>query len=156
MSEYTAPEHAGLVYEVCAVFTEPAASAVVDFTAGGGGALGIDIISTPGSAARPADYHVNLGRIYFNNTNQRACALMNIIDDGMVEPDETFTLRMQPLEPASAPPLSYHTPTATVTITDNDSPGVRVYPTALSVAEGEGGGALYAVRLNTDPGAGRA
>ena len=74
-----------------------------------------------------------------------AAITVSVTDDALDESDETFTVTLS--EPSSGVTLS--DATATGTITDNDTAGVTVSPTSLTVAEGSSG--EYTVQLDTEP-----
>ncbi len=70
---------------------------------------------------------------------------VSVTDDALDESDETFTVTLS--EPSDNAEIG--DATATGTITDNDTAGVTVSPTSLTVAEGSSG--EYTVKLDTEP-----
>ena len=85
--------------------------------------------------------------------------VVQITNDQEVEDDETFDLRIEQRDPSTATYSLVDASgnscgsvcTATVTIIDDDTPGVTVSPTALTVMEEDTTGDSYTVVLDTEP-----
>ena len=88
--------------------------------------------------------------VAFGDSDTQKTIAIPITDDMLEEADETFTVTIA-LADGSTLPGSFvlGNTTTTVTITDNDTAGVTVSATELTVAEGETG--TYTVALDTQP-----
>ena len=78
-------------------------------------------------------------------TSGEGTFLFAVTDDAIAEPDETVTVSGTTTAAGFTPITS-----ATLTITDNDTAGVTIDPTTLTVTE-EGEAATYTVVLDSDP-----
>ena len=110
------------------------------------GDLGRDVTvsyeTMDGSAIAGEDYTRTIDTIMLSDTIRNATFTVPIIDDGLFENDELFTVVL-----SGAPAgITLDPATATVTITDDDGmPTVTVTPASPTVAEGED--ALFTVTL---------
>ncbi len=88
-----------------------------------------------GTASRPGDYTVTSpsGTLNFPAGSTTAFISFSIVNDTVVEPDETFTLQL-----SNASNLNLGTSSAIITIQDNDSPTLLT-PTVVSMVEGDTG-----------------
>lgn len=115
----------------------------VSRSGGEDGAVSIDYATANGTAIAGTDYYVNNGTLSWgNNTQGNKTIDISIIDDGVVEPSETFTVTLSnPKKNNSAEPaLLGGTLIATVTINDNDnaaSPGTIAFETLAPGAVNE-------------------
>ena len=107
------------------------------------------------TATAPADYAaVAGGSLRFSPGERTKEIEIAVVDDSVNDPGETFTLTLS--NPAGA---DLGDAEATGTIGDNDSKGISVHPTRLTVAEADDGGTpaveehkgTYTVVLNTEP-----
>ena len=73
---------------------------------------------------------------------------ITIVDDSVDEPDETIDIGWQKSADDEAIPINF---TFTGTITDNDTAGVTVSETALTVEEQDSSGNTYTVVLDSEP-----
>jgi hypothetical protein len=106
------------------------------------------IVATPGTAASPDDYTLDTTVVSFaagSGSGATRPASVAIVDDFLVESDETFTLGFGVVTgPASA------AGTHVVTIADNDTAGLVIMPGALSVSEA-GATAVLSAQLASQP-----
>ena len=107
------------------------------------------------TATAPADYAaVAGGSLRFSPGERTKEIEIAVVDDSVNDPGETFTLTLS--NPAGA---DLGDTEATGTIGDNDSKGISVHPTRLTVAEADDGGTpaveehkdTYTVVLDTEP-----
>ena len=95
-----------------------------------------------GSATEGVDYRQAAGRLRFEPGETQKTITVDLVDDIMDEPDETFTVSL-----SSAENAEYALPEATGTIIDDD--GVPVLGVVSEVRVGEGdGSAAFAVTLS--------
>jgi hypothetical protein len=122
----------------------PAAKVTVLRTGTNIGAIGVDIVTSNGTASAGADYTaVDAGIDWPSGNATTTTVLVPIVNDLYDEPNETFKVKL--LEPTGGAVLG--TPSeATVTITDNDpSPTVQFAATASSGVEASGAAAFDVV-----------
>ncbi len=106
-----------------------------------------------GTAARGDDYGItgvtsNTGTLNVASGATNATISITITDDGVVEGSETIILTLR-----NGTGYSLGSPNAhTLTITDNDTPGVTANATTLNVNEG-GADGRYELRLDAEPAA---
>ena len=98
-----------------------------------------DVTATAGE-----DYTAARGRLTFTPRLGSQAITVALSDDAVDESDETFTVELS--LPANS---QIGTGTATVTITDDDTRGLKVKPEALRVEEGDT--SKYTVELATEP-----
>lgn len=101
--------------------------------------------TTDGTAAAGSDYiAVTAGSLAIAAGDTTATIAVTVLDDGLVEPDETFTLELsQPMH------VTLTDAEASGTIYDDDEIAVTVEPTALTI--GEGGAGSYQVSVGSQP-----
>ena len=126
------------------------------------------ILPADDSATNPRDFFfVDIPAIFLVNNFLESGAVwqaehnyvVQITNDQEVEDDETFDLRIEQRDPSTATYSLVDASgnscgsvcTATVTIIDDDTPGVTVSPTALTVMEEDATGDSYTVVLDTEP-----
>ncbi|MEG4816524.1 DUF4347 domain-containing protein, partial [Microcoleus sp. K5-D4] len=74
---------------------------------------------------------------------------LNVVGDGLVEPDETVAVTLSnPVAPGPTPIIT--TASATTTITNDDSAGFSIAPTNITATEGGATGS-YKVKLTSEP-----
>ena len=96
-----------------------------------------------GTADRETDPDYTMDQtVTILNTNTSASTTLTVIDDAVAEGDETITIT------AGATDYS-DSEAVTVTIADDDVPGVTVTEASLSITEGKSG--TYQVKLDTQP-----
>ena len=105
----------------------------------------VDWATSDGTAAAGSDYTAGDGTVNFAPNETRKTIDIAITDDALDESDETFTVTLS--NPSNAE-LGV-AKTATVTIADNDTRGVAISPTTLTITEGTS--KTYEVVLNTQP-----
>ena len=123
------------------------AELTVHLSTASGKAVTVEYATTDGTAssASDADYTAASGTLTFAEGDTEKTIEVTITEDDVDEDDETFTVTLS--DPSNATLGS--TDEATVTITDNDTRGVTVSPTALKIDEG--GSGRYTVVLDTRP-----
>ena len=105
----------------------------------------VDYETSNGTAEQPGDYTRKSGRLTFSPTSARSQTIrVTIRDDNIDENSENFTITLSNVSNATLGDDE-----ATGTITDNDTRGVRVEPTALNVPEN--GNNTYTVVLESQP-----
>ena len=105
----------------------------------------VDWATSDGTAAAGSDYTAGDGTVNFAPNETRKTIDIAITDDALDESDETFTVTLS--NPSNAELGTAKT--ATVTIADNDTRGVAISPTTLTITEGAS--KTYEVVLNTQP-----
>ena len=111
----------------------------------------VDYATANGTAIAGQDYTaVTNGSVMFaaNSTTPQTIRVA-IIDDDIDEEDETFTVRLSNVSSNAMLAGGGSTLSATGTIQDNDTRGVRVSPTTLTVNEGSSN--TYTVQLLSKP-----
>lgn len=125
----------------------------------GGGSLGVDVTVpvtfTEGTAIEPEDFTLATSSVSFAIGATAASTqpvTVDIVDDALGEASESFSLQ---LSSAGAPPyVGFGTASTTLTIIDNDTPGVTVTETDGATAVAEGGASdSVSVVLNSQPSA---
>ena len=96
----------------------------------------------PGTGTAESDDYTLAQTVTILNTKTSASTTLTVIDDAVAEGDETITIK------AGATDYS-DSETVTVTITDDDVPGLTVTEASLSITEG--GSKSYQVKLDTQP-----
>ncbi len=114
-----------------------------DQPAGAGGYRWMTFSAAGGSATQGDDYELPRATIPMSEGESRRTATLPIFDDDVDEDGETIVIS------ASGEGLTSNT--LTITVTDNDTRGVTVSPTDLSVIEEDAAGATYAVVLDSEP-----
>lgn len=123
----------------------------------GGGSLGVDVTVpvtfTEGTATEPEDFTLTTSSVSFAIGATAASTQpvsVNIVDDAVAETSESFSLQ---LSSAGAPPyVGFGAASTTLTIVDNDTPGVTVTETDGVTAVAEGGASdNILVVLNSQP-----
>ena len=112
------------------------------------GGLRVTPSYTGGTATAGTDYTRNTAALAFSGSKgETQTFTVGTTQDSSAEDDETVTVGLM----VSGTPIGVKaTDTATGTIVDDDTAGVTVSTSALTVAENATG--TYTVRLNTDPG----
>ncbi len=111
----------------------------------GGKDIAVSWFTTDGTASGGTDYSaVTAGSLTIPAGDTTATLTVTVLDDGVVEPDETFTVTLA--DPVNA---TLADATATGTINNDDEIAVTVEPTALTI--GEGGSDLYRVSIGSQP-----
>ena len=105
----------------------------------------VDYETSDGTAEEPGDYTRRSGRLTFSPSGARTQTIrVTIRDDNIDENNEDFTLTLSNVSNATLGDNE-----ATGTITDDDTRGVTVDPTALNVPEN--GNNTYTVVLTSQP-----
>ena len=107
----------------------------------------VDWATSDGTAAAGSDYTAGDGTVNFAPNETRKTIDIAITDDALDESNETFTVTLS--SPSNAELGTAKT--TTVTIADNDTRGVAISPTTLTITEGSN--AKYTVVLDTQPSA---
>ncbi len=136
--------------------TPHSVNALLTITAVGSGTaslsapLTVAVTQTPGTAATPADYTLSTPSVSFAAGSQSGATqpiAIAIVDDNISESDETFALGFGVLTGTGTASGSH-----TVTITDNDTPGVTVIESGGTTIVAEGGGTdSFTVVLTSQP-----
>ena len=105
----------------------------------------VDWATSDGTAAAGSDYTAGDGTVNFAPNETRKTIDIAITDDALDESNETFTVTLS--SPSNAELGTAKT--TTVTIADNDTRGVAISPTTLTITEGAS--KTYEVVLNTQP-----
>ena len=92
-------------------------------------------IETTGTATLGGDYRINVNPVEFMPGSTSAETTLRVIDDGLVEPEETIILRLN----ASNEQIIDGGSSATLTIEDNDVPAIRFELAAYTILEGTTG-----------------
>ena len=117
----------------------------VTLSQAGGKDIAVSWSTTDGTASGGTDYSaVTAGSLTIPAGDTTATLTVTVLDDGVVEPDETFTVTLA--DPVNA---TLADATATGTINNDDEIAVTVEPTALTI--GEGGSDLYRVSIGSQP-----
>jgi hypothetical protein len=117
----------------------------VDYTIGGTATNGTDYNNIGGTSGATAA----TGRISFAAGETSKTITLDVVGDAEIEPNETVSITLSnPVSPGGAPTIP--NPTATTTITNDDTAGVTVSPKSLSTTE-IGGKAEFTVKLNAKP-----
>ena len=134
----TVAEDAGTATYSVSLSLQPIVDVMVDYATADGTAT-----ATAGS-----DYTATSGTLTFtpDNWNTAQTVAVSITDDAVVESDETFTFALS--NPVNAPLLSTATSVET-TITNDDTRGVTLSESSLTVLEGATD--TYTVKLDTQP-----
>ena len=101
------------------------------------------------NGASSDDYSVAPGSLSFASGETSKSFTFTANDDRIDDDGESVDLAFGTLPDGVS--TSGVTPSATVTITDDDMAGVSIDPTELTVTEGDPGGASYTVVLDTQP-----
>ncbi|MEG4202206.1 Calx-beta domain-containing protein, partial [Microcoleus sp. Pol12A5] len=89
------------------------------------------------------------GTINFAADETSKTITLDVLGDTLAEPDETIAVTLSsPTSPGVTPTIT--TATATTTITNDDTAGFTINPTALTTSE-LGGTATFTVKLNSQP-----
>jgi hypothetical protein len=89
------------------------------------------------------------GTINFAAAETSKTITLNVLGDGVVEPDETVAVTLSnPVAPGPTPAIT--TATATTTITNDDTAGFSIAPTNITATEGGATGS-YKVKLTSQP-----
>ena len=105
----------------------------------------VDYETSDGTAEEPGDYTRRSGRLTFSPSGARTQTIrVTIRNDDIDENNENFTVTL-----SNASNATMGRDEATGTITDDDTRGVRVDPTALNVPEN--GNNTYTVVLTSQP-----
>ena len=99
-------------------------------------------VTRAGSATEGVDYRQAAGRVRFEPGETQKTITVDLVDDIMDEPDETFTVLL-----SSAENAEYALPEATGTIIDDDGAPVLGVVSEVRVGEGDGS-AAFAVTLS--------
>ena len=110
--------------------------------------VAIPIIDTPGSGVLATDYSGVPGSVTFAAGDTQKTFTVTAIDDAVDEDDERVTLGFGAL-PARV--MAGSPSTAVLTLADDDTRGVTLSETTLSVAEEDAAGAGYTVVLDSQP-----
>jgi hypothetical protein len=105
----------------------------------------VDYVTNDDTAHAGADYTLETGMLAFPAGTVEQVVAVPLLDDDLDEDDETFRVMLSNARHAILPANG-----GTGTITDDDSRGVRVQPTALTLSEGDGT-ASYTVALTSQP-----
>ncbi len=136
----------GTLVNVCVGVTMPAVGTI-------NGSFAVQVSTSDGTAIAPQDYGPLTDFVLFTRDDpRRICVNIALIDDTMREGSETFMVRISGIDRSntvSGLMIDPAADTATVTILDNDNPGVTLSPTALTVTEGAT--SAYTVALATSP-----
>ncbi|MBE2199413.1 MAG: lamin tail domain-containing protein, partial [Anaerolinea sp.] len=108
--------------------------------------ISVTVTTVDGTAVAGSDYSPLSSAITFLPLQTHLSVTISIINDMQAEADENLFLYLS--DPVGATPGSPYT--ATLTISDDDQPGVAITPQALTLVEGEPG-AGYAVILGSQP-----
>ncbi len=112
---------------------------------GSNGVVSVQFATTNGTATAPSDYIATSGTLTFNPGETLKTFTVPIVQDSIVEGDETFTVRLFGLISTNGAQLV--TSSATVTILDDD-PAVFFATNSYSVAEGGTNVILTIIRTN--------
>ena len=82
---------------------ESATPAVITITRSGGGAMLVSYSTSDGTAIAPLDYTASSGTVFFGADDASATITIPVLLDGLDEPEETFTINLQP---PSGPPVA--------------------------------------------------
>ena len=93
-------------------------------------------IETTGTATLGDDYRINDNPVEFPPGSTSAETTLVVIDDGLVEPEETIILR---LKASNEQIIIGNESSATLTIEDNDVPAIRFALAAYTILEGTTG-----------------
>ena len=116
------------------------------------GSATVDYVTRPGGASAAVDYAVRSGRVTFGPGVTSRTITVPVLDDGVVEGAETFTVLLSNPSPAASVRLGSPS-TVAVTIADNDAPGVlQLEAPTYAVTEG-GPATLTVTRLGGSAGA---
>ncbi|MEG4128118.1 FG-GAP-like repeat-containing protein, partial [Microcoleus sp. Pol1B3] len=89
------------------------------------------------------------GTINFAVAETSKTITLNVVGDGLVEPDETVEITLSnPVAPGPTP--TFTAATATTTITNDDSAGFSIAPTNITATEGGATGS-YKIKLTSEP-----
>lgn len=130
-------------------------SITINRTNGSVGAATVDYALSPGTATSPADFNGPggslTGTLSFADGQTSATIPVTIVDDHLVDPNETFGLTLS--NPTNGTKLSSPS-TSTITIADNDFAGVfNFVPTSYTVNENVGNATLTIKRTGGTVGA---
>ena len=104
----------------------------------------VDFITYDGIANSGEDFHFKTGTVHFASGENRTSFTIDIIDDELIEIDESFTVALS--NPTSGAILGSQT-TATVSIVSNDGPGqLQFAQDTFTVQESDGIAQLKVVR----------
>jgi RHS repeat-associated protein len=103
----------------------------------------VDYATANGTAAAGADYTAVAGTLTFNSGQTNQTVTVPILDDAGDEPDETFAVSLS--NPTNA---RIATPSATITILDNDVPSIGFSSTSVSTTE-DAGSLTFTVTLTS-------
>ena len=110
----------------------------------------VNYATSNGTAIAPGDYTANNGTLTFPASSTASQTIsVTIENDDIDEDNETFTVRLSNASSNAMLAGGGSTLSATGTIQDNDTRGVRVSPTALTVNEGSSN--TYTVQLLSEP-----
>ena len=94
----------GFVFDTSSVTVmESATPAVITITRSGGGAMLVSYSTSDGTAVAPLDYTASSGTVFFGADDASATITIPVLLDGLDEPEETFTINLQP---PSGPPVA--------------------------------------------------
>ena len=130
-----------------ATVAEEAGSMTVVFTKSGldtGADISASWKTVDGTATAGNDFTAATGTVTFSATELSKTIRITLLDDTLTEGSEAFSIVLE--NPVEA---TLGVSTQTVTITDDEVPGLRLIPTSLSLTEGERGS--YDVQLQTQP-----
>lgn len=122
----------------------------VDRRGGTSGTVSVGYLTNGGSATEGADYKPEFGRLTLADGERSGILAVNLVDDTLVEGDETFTMTL--LDPQGATLDEPHI--ATITIHDNDGAApppqpagsIQLSSSTYSAAEGQGQVTITATR----------
>jgi uncharacterized repeat protein (TIGR01451 family) len=123
-----------------------AATITVTLSAASGQDVMVNYATSDGTAEEPGDYGSVSGILTFVAGTTVQTFTVGIVDDGLDEGDETVNLTLS----GAVNGTIGGTNPATLTIMDDDTAGVNINPTTVSVTEG-GAGATYTVVLDSEP-----
>ncbi|MEG4517036.1 DUF4347 domain-containing protein, partial [Microcoleus sp. AT9_A5] len=119
----------------------------VDYTIAGTAANGTDYNNIGGTSGATAA----TGKISFAEGETSKTITLDVLADGLIEPDETIAITLSnPVSPGGAPTIP--TATATTTIANEDAAGFSIAPTNITATEGGATGS-YKVKLTSEPSA---
>jgi hypothetical protein len=114
----------------------------------------VDYFTRPVTATEGVDYQRAEGTLTFGPGQRTAQFDVRILDDTLVEGDETFTVNLRPT-PGDNPQYDFGISTATVTIIDNETSTVNFSASTYEVAENAGAATITLLRTGNTNTAGR-
>lgn len=106
---------------------------IVSRTGGSDGEVSVDFATANGTATADEDYTPKSGTLTFADGETTKSVVIDILDDNIDEPNEDFTVGLSNVVGATL-----GNDTATVTIVDDDNPGVLSIASTASVNEDDG------------------